>query len=113
MIKSEDPLFHYEVFRTKVTVNPNDQKYEPIKEAKDCAAKCDNELSIHCRSFNFCPKSNQCYLSDRHLGNVFFYELFNLRECLIFFFVLADGTETISENGANLVCDHYSSKNKD
>ena len=71
MIKSEDPLFHYEVFRTKVTVNPNDLKYEPVKEAKDCAAKCDNELSIHCRSFNFCPKSNLCYLSDRHLGNVF------------------------------------------
>lgn len=79
-------MIHYNRFQTKATINPKDKKISKIESPSDCAEKCDNELKINCKSFNYCPNSKECYLSDRHL---------------------VDGFE--AGNG-NLACDHYSSK---
>ena len=79
-------MFHYSQFPSQSSVNPNDLVYEPVESAIDCASKCDNQVDkLHCRSFNYCPDSKKCCLSDRHL---------------------IDSSETISQD---LVCTHYSS----
>ncbi len=82
---TEDSLIHYSLFPTSASINEKDKKFENINSASDCASKCDNEIGIHCRSFNYCPNENKCYLSERHL---------------------VDGNE---QSGNNLACNHYSS----
>ena len=85
-------MAHYTLFRSKATVNDNDVNYKPVQNPSECASRCDNELSIHCRSFNYCPTINACYLSDRHLD---------------------DGSQTSTTSSSNsLYCDHYSSINE-
>ena len=79
-------MFHYTEFASKAAVNRKDKKVTGISTASDCAAICDKETNVHCRSFNFCPGTNECYLSETHL---------------------VDGTELSSND---LVCTHYSSK---
>jgi hypothetical protein len=78
-------LAHYNFFPSKAAVNKNDLKYADVKSADECAAKCDGEKQLHCRSFNFCPSNNLCYLSTTHLVDG------------------STGTTT------DLVCNHYSS----
>ncbi|CAF0710186.1 unnamed protein product [Brachionus calyciflorus] len=85
-IYEKDSLIHYNIFRTKASINPKDKKFQNIQTPSECADKCDNELNINCKSFNFCPNTKECYLSERHL---------------------VDGSS--SSNG-DLVCDHYSRK---
>ena len=84
----EDALAHYNVFRTKASINKNDLQFTEIKSPSDCASKCDTTTKITCKSFNYCPNLNTCYLSDRHFD---------------------DGSQS-SSSDANLACDHYSSR---
>ena len=84
----EDPLFHYNPIPIKVSINSKDKKVSNVNTINECASKCDNEDSIQCRSFNYCPDSNVCYLSQTHL-------------------VGGNGTSPMSN--ANIMCDHYSS----
>lgn len=81
----EDALIHYNNFRTKASINPKDKKFTSINTPSECAEKCDNELKINCKSFNFCPNTKECYLSEKH-------------------FIDASGSTS-----SDLVCDHYSS----
>ena len=84
----EDALAHYERFPAQASINKNDIQFTEIKTPSDCASKCDTSIKIACKSFNFCPTSNTCYLSERHFD---------------------DGSQTTTTN-ANLECDHYSSE---
>lgn len=79
-------MAHYNFFKAKATINLNDKKINTIQSPSECASKCDNELDIHCRSFNYCPNTKECYLSEKHV---------------------VDGS---IESSSNLLCDHYSSK---
>jgi hypothetical protein len=82
-------LAHYDLFRVKATINKNDIKFADIKSPSDCASKCDGALTITCKSFNYCPNENTCYLSERHLD---------------------DGSQTSTTTSTTeLACDHYSS----
>ncbi|RNA21589.1 antigen B membrane, partial [Brachionus plicatilis] len=85
-IYEKDALSHYSFFNIKASINPDDKKIDPVQSSSECASKCDNELDIHCRSFNYCPNTKECYLSERHL---------------------VDGT---IDGSTSLVCDHYSRK---
>lgn len=78
-------MAHYSFFKTKAIINPNDKKINMVQSSSDCASKCDNEVDIHCRSFNFCPNTKECFLSERHV---------------------IDGS---IQSSSNLFCDHYSS----
>ena len=69
---------------SKASVNPKDKNF-PANSPSECATKCDKEIDIHCRSFNYCPDSNRCYLSTNHL---------------------LDGSEA---GTSDLICSHYSS----
>jgi hypothetical protein len=82
----EDDLAHYSYFPSKASINKNDLQYMKVDTAEQCAGKCDAEKQIHCRSFNFCPGSNLCYLSEKHTIDA------------------SSGDST-----SDLVCDHYSS----
>ena len=84
---TEDPLIHYTQFPLLSTVNSKDKKYKNIKSASECAIKCNNEEKLHCRSFNFCPGQDVCYLSETHLLD-----------------------STPGEATGDLVCTHYSSE---
>jgi hypothetical protein len=72
-------------------VNKKDKNFDKISNAGDCAMKCDGETGIHCRSFNYCPGLQTCYISDKH--NV-------------------DGADTpVNINSTDgLYCSHYKSK---
>jgi len=64
----EDSLSHY-YQPLQVAINKDDKLVEKVASASECATKCDKETGdFHCRSFNFCPNSNQCYLSNSHLS---------------------------------------------
>jgi hypothetical protein len=64
----EDSLFHY-YQPLQVAINKDDKLVENVPSASECATKCDKQSgNLHCRSFNFCPDSNQCYLSNSHLS---------------------------------------------
>lgn len=82
-VYEKDSLFHYTEFPAKATINLNDKNIK-VESPGECARKCDQETSIHCRSFNFCPSNNKCYLSNNHI---------------------VDGSQ--SEN-SDLICTHYS-----
>lgn len=84
-VYEQDALFHYTQFPLRSTVNSKDKKYKDVKSASECAIKCNNEEKIHCRSFNFCPGTDVCYLSETHL---------------------LDSSE--GESSGDLVCTHYS-----
>jgi hypothetical protein len=84
--KKEDALAHYNYFPSKATVNNKDLQFAQVDTADECAGKCDLEKSIHCRSFNFCPTSNQCFLSEKHIVDA-----------------------SSGDSSSDLVCDHYSS----
>lgn len=84
-IFEEDALFHYIQFDGKAIINKNDKKIESISTSSECASKCDNTKDIQCKSFNYCPNSKYCFLSERHL---------------------IDGSEA---DTSDLICDHYSS----
>ena len=83
----EDALFHYIQFDGKAVINKNDKKIESITTPTDCASQCDKSKDIQCKSFNYCPNSMYCYLSQRHL---------------------VEGTPV--DSATDLVCEHYSSK---
>ena len=68
-------------------MNKKDLQLLNVDTPSQCATKCDNQLKIHCRSFNFCPESKACYLSETHSIDG-----------------LAEGQTD------NLECTHYSSK---
>ena len=78
-------MFHYREFPAKASVNPKDKRIQ-VNSPSECARKCDQDTNIHCRSFNFCPDSNVCYLSTRHV------------------------VDASQSDNTNLVCTHYSSK---
>lgn len=82
----EDNLFQYTEFPGKATVNKKDKMYQAMSP-QECAKKCDNEIDLHCRSFNYCPDKNSCFLSETHL---------------------LDASEAST---TDLICTHYSSKN--
>ena len=85
----EDALAHYDLFRAKASINKDDIQFTEIKSPSDCATKCDTSIKIACKSFNYCPNSNICYLSERHFD---------------------DGSLTTTTSSSNdLACDHYSS----
>lgn len=60
-------MAHYNKLSTAALISNKDLLFTNINEAVDCAKKCDEELKIHCRSFNFCENEKKCYLSERHL----------------------------------------------
>lgn len=63
----EDSLFNYVQFPGQSAVNKKeDLEYSQVNDPTECAAKCNNELKIHCRSFNYCPNNKACYLSTKH-----------------------------------------------
>jgi hypothetical protein len=77
-------LYHYDPIPQKALLSSKDKKIVNVNSANDCATYCDNELNIHCKSFNYCPDSNLCYLSETHLVNC-------------------------NELSSSIFCDHYSS----
>jgi len=81
-------LIHYDRFPARTEIDPKDILYSGIRSPSDCATKCDNELKINCRSFNYCRNENACYLSERHSPDI-----------------LNSGSTT-----TDLTCAHYSSK---
>ena len=86
-IYEKDSLFHYTVYPSKSSVNKNDLSFANIRSPSECATKCDAQTdSLHCRSFNYCPESKICYLSNKHL---------------------IDSIDSLSQD---LFCTHYSSK---
>ena len=85
-VYEKDTLFHYVEYPSKSSVNKNDLSYGNVGSPSECASKCDAQTDkLHCRSFNYCPESKTCYLSEKHL---------------------IDSIETLNED---LVCTHYSS----
>lgn len=63
-------MYHYNEFPTKSYISKKDLKIVDVKSASDCASECDNQKKIHCRSFNFCPELNTCFLSENHVISV-------------------------------------------
>lgn len=82
----ENSLYHYTKFPSKQLTDPNDINFDMINDPADCAKKCDSEVKIQCRSFNYCPDLKKCYLSKNHI---------------------ADSLENTNPD-SNLACDHYS-----
>jgi hypothetical protein len=80
-----DALSHYTRFAITTKPDSKDLKYTGVKDSKECATKCDGENKIQCKSFNFCPNNNVCYLSANHL------------------------IDSSDSNADDLTCDHYSS----
>jgi hypothetical protein len=67
-IYQRDVLFHYTEFPGKSVINKKvDILYKNIQTNRDCANLCDNEIEVHCRSFNYCPSTKECYLSTNHM----------------------------------------------
>ncbi|CAF0773656.1 unnamed protein product [Brachionus calyciflorus] len=83
-VYEKDSLYHYNEYPTKSFINKNDKQLEKVKSPSECASFCDNEKSIHCRSFNYCPDQGLCYLSERH--------------------VISDSEQGFS---SDLLCSHY------
>lgn len=81
-------MYHYLQFPGKTLLNKEDTKIEAINTPSECASKCDNAKDLQCRSFNYCPNSKYCFLSEKHL------------------------VEGSAANTNDLLCDHYSSRLK-
>ena len=81
-------MFHYEKFSARTNINKKDLSYSEVDSASDCAKKCDKESSLECRSFNYCPDSNKCFLSSNHM------------------------TKGAESDVSDLLCSHYSSNFK-
>ena len=89
-VYEKDALFHYTEYPSKSSINKNDLSFNNVASPSECAQKCDQSVDkIHCRSFNYCPESQKCYLSDKHV---------------------IDSIENLDQD---LICTHYSSKNND
>ena len=84
--RTGDALYHYRKADFDVAINKNDIKLSGVSSEKECAQKCDTATNIHCRGFNYCGITNECYLTETHL--------------------LSDASTT---QQLNLVCSHYSS----
>ena len=80
-------MFHYVQLDGKSIINKNDKKIESIATPSDCASQCDKSNGIQCKSFNYCPNSKYCYLSENHLDE-----------------------STPVNPATDLVCEHYSSE---
>ncbi len=67
-VYEKDSLFHYTEYPSKSAINKNDLSFSNVASPSECASKCDSQVDkLHCRSFNYCPDSKTCYLSDKHV----------------------------------------------
>jgi hypothetical protein len=61
-----DPFYNYAKYPYQVTGVLGVKSVE-VKDARECAMKCNKATDIHCRSFNFCQGQNdkyRCVLSE-------------------------------------------------
>ena len=80
-------MAHYNKFSAKASINKKDLVFTDVTTPSACASYCDYTVKLTCKSFNYCPNSNLCYLSERHFD---------------------DGS--LTQDSVDLSCDHYSSK---